>query len=76
MERVGVETTRSYGARPLRHLQSVGVEVLEVTAPDRADRRRRGKNDDLDAEAAAHAAFAGRRAVMPKRRDGMVELLN
>lgn len=75
LERVGVETTGSYGAGLMRHLQSVGVEVLEVTAPDRTDRRRRGKNDDLDAEAAAHAAFAGRRAVTPKRRDGMVESL-
>ncbi|MEM8760794.1 MAG: IS110 family transposase [Pseudomonadota bacterium] len=75
LDRVGVETTGSYGAGLLRHLQSVGIEVLEVTAPDRADRRRRGKNDELDAEAAAHAAFAGKRTVTPKRRDGMVESL-
>src|SRR3954452_6140589 len=27
-----------------------GVEVLEVTTPDKHDRRRRGKNDDLDAQ--------------------------
>jgi hypothetical protein len=31
---------------------------LEVTAPDKHDLRRRGKNDDLDAQNAAHAAFA------------------
>jgi transposase len=49
--------------------------VLEVTAPDRPDRRRRGKNDHLDAEAAAHAAFAGIRTVTPKTRDGMIEAL-
>lgn len=75
LERVGVEATGSYGAGLLRHLQAAGVEVLEVTAPDRSDRRRRGKNDDLDAEAAAHAAFAGKRAVTPKTRDGMIEAL-
>lgn len=74
-KRVGVETTGSYGAGLLRHLQSVGVEVLEVTTPDRTDWRRRGKNDNLDAEAVAHAAFAGKRAVTPKRRDGMMESL-
>ncbi|TVQ59969.1 MAG: IS110 family transposase [Rhodobacteraceae bacterium] len=80
LERVGVEATGSYGAGLLRHLQAAGVEVLEVTMPDRSDRRRRGKNDDLPsgrggAEAAAHAAFAGKRAVTPKTRDGMIEAL-
>lgn len=73
--RVGVESTGSYGAGLLRYLQAAEVEVLEVTAPDRHDRRRRGKNDDLDAQNAAHAAFAGQRTVTPRRRDGMVEAL-
>jgi transposase len=75
LERVGVEATGTYGAGLLRHLQAAGVEVLEITAPDRTDRRRRGKNDDFDAEAAAHAAFAGKRVVTPKSRDGMIEAL-
>ena len=52
-----------------------GIEVLEVTTPDKHDRRRRGKNDDLDAQNAAHAAFAGKRTVTPKSRDGMIESL-
>lgn len=56
LRRVGVECSGSYGAGLLRYLQSADVEVLEVTAPDRRDRRRRGKNDDYDAESAAHAA--------------------
>jgi transposase len=56
-------------------MQNAGVEVLEVTTPDTHDRRKRGKNDDLDAQNAAHAAFAGRRTVTPKSRDGMVESL-
>lgn len=72
---VGVECTGSYGAGLLRHLQRAGVEVLEVTTPDRLDRRRKGKDDDLDAQNAAHAAFAGIRTVTPRSRNGMVEAL-
>jgi len=75
LRRVGVEATGTYGAGLLRYMQNAGVEVLEVTTPDTHDRRKRGKNDDLDAENAAHAAFAGRRTVTPKSRDGMVEAL-
>jgi transposase len=75
LQRVGIEATGTYGAGLLRYLQRAGVEVLEVTAPDTQDRRRRGKNDDLDAQNAAHAAFAGRRTVTPKSRDGMIESL-
>jgi transposase len=75
LRRVGIEATGTYGAGLLRYLQAAGVEVLEVTAPDRQDRRRRGKDDDLDAQNAAHAAFAGRRTVTPKSRDGMIESL-
>lgn len=73
--RVGVESTGTYGAGLLRHLQAAGIEVLEVTSPDKQDRRRRGKDDDLDAQNAAHAAFARRRTVTPKTRDGMIESL-
>src|SRR3954468_8507113 len=75
LRRVGVEATGTYGAGLLRYLQKAGVEVLEVTTPDRQDRRKRGKNDDLDAQNAAHAAFAGKRTVTPKSRDGMIESL-
>jgi len=75
VRRVGVESTGSYGAGLLRFLQQAGIEVLEVTTPDAHDRRRRGKNDDLDAQSAAHAAFAGRRTVTPRSRDGMTEAL-
>lgn len=75
LQRVGVESTGSYGAGLLRFLQQAGVTVLEVTAPDRQDRRKRGKNDDLDAQNAAHAAFSGRGTVTPRSRDGMIEAL-
>jgi transposase len=71
LRRVGVEATGTYGAGLLRYLQRAAVEVLEVTKPDKGDRRKRGKSDDLDAQNAAHAALAGKRTVTPKTRDGM-----
>jgi Transposase len=70
LQRIGVESTGSYGAGLLRFIQQAKVAVLEVTTPDKQDRRRRGKNDDLDAQNAAHAAFAGHRIVTPRSRDG------
>ena len=75
LARVGVECTGSYGAGLMRHLDAAGIDVLEVTAGDKADRRRRGKDDTIDAEQAAHAAFAGIRTVTPRTHDGMVESL-
>jgi transposase len=72
---VGIEGTGSYGAGVTRHLAEAGVRVLEVERPDRGDRRRRGKSDTLDAEAAARAALAGRRTGVPKTKDGAVEAL-
>ena len=75
LQRIGIESTGSYGAGLLRFMQQAGIEVLEVTTPDKQDRRRRGKNDDLDAQNAAHAAFAGQRTVTPRSRDGMIKSL-
>src|SRR6201994_693052 len=75
LRRVGIEATGTYGAGLLRYMLKAGVEVLEVTTPDQNDRRKRGKNDDLDAQNAAHAAFARKRTVTPKSRDGMIESL-
>ena len=72
VQRIGVESTGSYGAGLLRFLQLAGLTVLEVTTPDKQDRRKRGKND---AQNAAHAAFAGKRTVTPRSRDGMIEAL-
>lgn len=75
VSRIGVECTGTYGAGLLRYLQRSGIEVLEVTAPDKTVRRKRGKDDTIDAENAAHAAFARIRTVTPKTRDGMIESL-
>jgi transposase len=49
--------------------------VLEVNRPDRAARRRRGKSDPVDAEAAARAVQAGEVTVLPKAADGSAEML-
>ena len=46
-----------------------------MTAPDRMERRKRGKSDTIDAECAAHAVFSGIRTVTPKTRNGMIESL-
>ena len=73
--RVGVESTGSYGAGIARHLALSGVPVLEVTGPDRAARRARGKDDALDAVAAAEAARTGCRVQVAKDRGGAVEAL-
>ncbi len=73
--RIGVEGTGSYGAGLTRHLAKTGVTILEVDRPDRSDRRRRGKDDDLDAINAARAALHQRRTVTPKSKDGAVEAL-
>lgn len=71
---VGVEGTGSYGAALTRHLHAHDVAVLEVNRPDRAERRRRGKTDAYDAEAAARTALAGR-AHAAKINQGPVESL-
>ncbi|MFC5238296.1 IS110 family transposase [Pseudonocardia zijingensis] len=72
---VGVEGTGSYGAELAAHLHQAGVAVVEVDRPDRAARRRDGKSDPLDAEAAARAAQSGRAEGTPKQRGGPVQAL-
>jgi transposase len=71
----GVEGTGSWGAGLTRWLTANGQAVVEVPRPDRARRRRKGKSDTLDAEAAARAALAGLDVVIPKRQDGPVEMI-
>ena len=73
--RVGVEGTGSYGAGLARSLAADGVEVVEVNRPNRQTRRRRGKSDGVDAEAAARAALCGDADAEPKSGDGPVEAI-
>lgn len=73
--KVGVEGTGSYGAGLTRYLASQAVTVVEVNQVDRRTRRRRGKSDPIDAEAAARAVFAEAATAVPKDRSGMVEAI-
>ena len=75
VEVFGVEGTGSYGAGLARFLHAAGQLVLEVNRPDRSARRRHGKSDPLDAEAAARAVQAGEVTVIPKTGDGIVEMI-
>jgi transposase len=71
----GIEGTGSYGAALARFLRANGQQVFEVNRPDRATRRRKGKSDPLDADAAARAVQAGDAAGLPKAGTGTVEML-
>ncbi|MFF4465129.1 IS110 family transposase [Streptomyces mirabilis] len=74
VRRVGVEGTGSYGASLTRYLLSQGVDVFDVNWMDRADRRRRGKSDPLDARNAARAVLSGRACARAKSGDGPVQI--
>lgn len=75
LRRAGIECTGSYGAGLARHLQAHGISVVEVNQPDKAARRRHGKTDMVDAEAAARAVLSGRATSVAKTSDGAVEML-
>jgi transposase len=63
---IGIEGTSSYGTGITRAACAAGIEVREVTRPDRSTRRMRGKSDPIDAYAAAHAVLSGRADAAPK----------
>lgn len=71
---MGVEGTGSYGAGLARFLVAHGQRVIEVNRPDRQLRRRRGKSDPVDADAAARTVQAGEATGIPKAQDGSVEM--
>jgi transposase len=73
LAKVGVEGIGTYGAGLARLLCDEGVEVVEVNRPNRQTRRRRGKSDTVDAEAAARAALNGEATTTPKVQVGIVE---
>jgi transposase len=75
VERIGVEGTGTYGAGLARFVRAYGLEAVEVNRPDRSLRRRRGKSDPIDAQAAARATLAGVAATAPKTREGQVEMI-
>src|SRR5436190_19798933 len=75
VDRVGVEGTGAYGAGLARHLRGEGLVVIEVDRPNRQERRRNGKSDELDAIDAARAALSGRASGIAKSADGDVEAI-
>ena len=75
VRRVGIEGTGTYGAGLARFAHAYGLQVVEVNRTDRSLRRRRGKSDPIDAQAAARATLAGVAATAPKTREGQVEMI-
>jgi transposase len=75
LERVGVEGTGTYGAGLARHLAASGIAVIEVDRPNRQERRRNGKSDELDAIEAARAALSWRARGQAKGGTGNVEAI-
>ena len=73
--RVGVEGAGSYGAGLHTAVRQAHIDGREVVRPKRQVRRRRGKSDPVDAEAAARAVLAGDDLGTPKRQDGGIEAL-
>lgn len=73
--RAGAEGTGSYGAGLCRQLRAAGIEVIDVMAPDKQERRLRGKTDQADAYSAARAVLSQRATTIPKTRDGEVEAI-
>jgi len=75
VDSVGIESTGSYGAGLCRHLTAESVLVIEVNRPDRSERRFNGKDDSIDAEAAARAVISGKATTIPKTGDGPTEAI-
>jgi transposase len=75
VDRVGIESTGSWGAGLCRHLRSAGIDVIDVDCQDRKARRHEGKSDPTDAAAAARAVLSGRATTIPKTRDGAAEAI-
>jgi len=75
LDRVGVESTASYGAGLTRYLLGAGITVIEVNQPHRQLRARRGKTDAIDAEGAARKVIAGEATALPKDTTGSVEAI-
>lgn len=73
IDKIGVELTGSYGAGLTRYLTAAGVAVAEVNTTDKATRARRGKDDAIDAVAAAQKALAGMATATPKNTTAAAE---
>lgn len=72
---VGVESTGSYGAALARSLTQQGCRVIEVNQPHPHTRARRGKDDAIDAEAAARKVLSGQATAAAENTSGIVEAI-
>lgn len=72
---VGVECTGSYGARLARTLAARELVVVEVNQPNKHARSRAGKDDRIDAIAAARAVLSGEAVARPKNTTGTIEAI-
>lgn len=70
----GVEGSSSYGATLTAALLAAGIPVVEVTRPNRQDRRNHGKSDQIDAIQAAQAVRTGQRIAPVKSHPLLHEL--
>ena len=70
-----MEGTGSFGDELCRELVDAGFPVVEVNRPDRSTRRRLGKDDAIDAEAAARSWISGSATVIPKSWGEKVEMI-
>ncbi|MFM7733270.1 MAG: IS110 family transposase [Cyanobium sp.] len=71
----GIEGTGSYGAGLSRYLMVAGCTVRDINRIDKSTRRRRGKDDSIDAEAAARSLLAGTALTIPKAGNAGVEMI-
>lgn len=73
--RVGIECTGTYSAGLLRYIQQAGVTVLEVTTPDKSDRRKRSRTiRSMPRMPRTRPTLVSVRS-HPKPRDGIIESL-
>lgn len=72
---IGIESTGTYAAALTRFLTAHQVPVVEVNTPHAHTRARVGKDDALDAEAAARKALSGEATAAPKDSTGAVEAI-
>ena len=63
---IGIEGTCSYGVGITGEAIAQGLRVVEVIRPERAERRRLGKSDPIDAYQAARAAMGAHRTAPVK----------
>ncbi|WP_258771901.1 IS110 family transposase [Brevibacterium aurantiacum] len=73
VDKIGLESTRSYAAGLSRFLVDHEIDVREVNIPHSHTKARLGKSDAIDSEAAARKTLAGEASAVPKVSTGIIE---